>query len=130
MLWHKDSSEYKKDMMKHSQRVIIMSMNPSAESMALIFLYAISRILDATKLDNGEDNIVVSSVRVHETDTGYAEAFPEDIHTMLSPSDVTTFMEFSDAIRSEWKVDLREVINNPESYPLMKNAGIPSVSHA
>ena len=70
-IWNNDSSEYINDMAKHSKRVIKMNLNPTAENMAIFFHYHIQKIL-------GND-IKVKCVRVHETDTGYAESEQDDL---------------------------------------------------
>ena len=78
-----------------------MPVSPSAEQYSLLFLYVVDKIIDATEFANGEGNVQVSSVRVHETDTGYAEAFQEDLsmvnynlHDIILSEQVTA--EFSD----------------------------------
>ena len=44
-----------------------------------MFFYAIDKILNEMPAVNGEGNVRLHSVRVHETATGYAEAFREDL---------------------------------------------------
>ena len=56
-----------------------MPVSPSAESYSLMFLKFIDHILKNTKFSNGEGDVKISSVRVHETKTGYAEAFVSDM---------------------------------------------------
>ena len=46
---------------------------------ALLFFYAIDHILKGMPPVNGEGHVQLHSVRVHETATGYAEAFREDL---------------------------------------------------
>jgi len=46
---------------------------------SLMFLKFIDFILKHTTFSNGEGDILVSSVRVNETKTGYAEVFREDM---------------------------------------------------
>ena len=74
VLWSGDSTEYIKDMMNWSQRIVIMNVNPTAENMAIVFHHHIQKIID--------DNFIgvnVKCVRVHETATGYAESELSDI---------------------------------------------------
>ena len=66
VLWEKDQEEYIQDMQKWSKRVVIMSDNPTAENMAILF-HSMCRVMVG-------DRVTVKSVRVHETDTGYAES--------------------------------------------------------
>jgi 6-pyruvoyltetrahydropterin/6-carboxytetrahydropterin synthase len=80
MLWDRDDYKYKNDMKNHSERWIEMGVNPTAEAMALVFLYYINNYFATLLFGNHENsNIKVSSVRVHETATGYAEAFLDDL---------------------------------------------------
>jgi 6-pyruvoyltetrahydropterin/6-carboxytetrahydropterin synthase len=73
---------------------------PSAEAYSLMFLFIIDKIVQATEFNNGERNPKVYSVRVHETDTGYAESFRNDLEWWdFDLEDVV----FSDAIKAEWK---------------------------
>jgi 6-pyruvoyltetrahydropterin/6-carboxytetrahydropterin synthase len=98
--WTDDDPDYLEDMMKWSERCVIMSMNPSAEAMALTFLYWIGVIIDRMTFTNGEGDIKVRSVRVHETDTGYAEAGSGE----LGYYDINKFiMFFTYEIHNNWK---------------------------
>lgn len=74
VLWKEDDEDYKKDMMKHSQRVVVMEANPTAENMAIVFHYHIQNILNTQP-----NKINVKCVRVHETVTGYAESESSDL---------------------------------------------------
>lgn len=78
-MWNKESTDFKEFIKNNSDRWISMPVSPSAEQYSLLFLFVITEILKATEFHNGEGNVQVSSVKVHETDTGYAEAFPEDL---------------------------------------------------
>jgi 6-pyruvoyltetrahydropterin/6-carboxytetrahydropterin synthase len=53
---------------KHNRKIRIMSWNPTAENMAFYILRCLQN------LSVGHDGINVIRVRVHETETGYAEA--------------------------------------------------------
>mgnify|MGYP003486752192 FL=1 len=77
-----------------------MPVSPSAESYSLMFLKFIDHILKNTTFSNGEGNVQVTSVRVHETKTGYAEAFREDMD--LIKLDIKKVV-FSNEIIKEWK---------------------------
>ncbi|CCF79918.1 Queuosine biosynthesis QueD, PTPS-I [Helicobacter bizzozeronii CCUG 35545] len=45
-----------------------------------MFHFFLNAILQATTLQNAEAPLSVSSVRVHETNYGYAQSFLEDLH--------------------------------------------------
>ena len=109
-MWDKEDDEFKKFMTENSERYITMPVSPSAEAYSLMFLMLIDKVINATKFNNGEQVVKVSSVRVHETVTGYAEAFREDldpkrfIHEPFKLEDII----FSQGIKDEW--------NDPEMY--------------
>ena len=65
-----------------------------------MFYYMIKQLLEKIELLNGEGQIKLDSVRVHETETGYAEAFEEDLSLAhFTYSDV----KFSESIKESWK---------------------------
>ncbi len=78
-LWQKENDDFKQFIYKYNKRVAEVPVSPSAEGFALMFFYAIDHILKGMPAINGEGNIRLHSVRVHETATGYAEAFHEDL---------------------------------------------------
>jgi 6-pyruvoyltetrahydropterin/6-carboxytetrahydropterin synthase len=99
-MWNKESEEFKSFIKNNSDRYIVMPVSPSAECFALTFLFIIDKVLKATQFNNGEGEVTVKSVRVHETETGYAEAFQEDLQWFkYNLSDVF----FSEAIANEWQ---------------------------
>jgi 6-pyruvoyltetrahydropterin/6-carboxytetrahydropterin synthase len=99
-MWTKESNEFKDFIIKNSERYIEMPVSPSAEAYSLMFLYIIDKIIKATEFNNGEKEVEVHSVRVHETTTGYAESFRDDLDWWdFNLEDVI----FSDGIKSEWK---------------------------
>ena len=97
--WSKEVSEYENAVRSLSDRWIKMPVSPSAESYSVMFLYVIDKILKNTEFKNNEGNVVVSSVRVHETDTGYAEATRDDFH--MFPYKLKDIV-FSDGIIEDW----------------------------
>lgn len=99
-LWTKEKLDYKTFVKENSERWIEMPVTPSAEMYSLMFFYLIDRVLKNTEFNNGEQDVSLHSVRVHETVTGYAESFREDlINWIWGLRDIT----FSDAIMEEWK---------------------------
>lgn len=109
-LWSGESTEFKDFFKSNSARWIEMPISPSAESYSLMFLKFIDLILKNTAFKNGEGDVVVSSVRVHETQTGYAEAFVSDMDMIeLDLSKVV----FSEQVIDEWdeKEELLEILS-------------------
>lgn len=100
-MWSKMPADQKEFYKTHSQRWIEMPVSPSAEAYALLFLKVTDEIIKLTEFNNGERNPHVVSVRVHETDTGYAEAFRDDL-ILFDINDLKNVV-FSDGIKSEWE---------------------------
>ena len=99
-LWKGESDEFKSFFKNNSERWIEMPVSPSAESYSLMFLKFIDLILRNTTFKNNEGNVQVSSVRVHETQTGYAEAFRDDMEMIdLDLNEVV----FSPQVIAEWE---------------------------
>lgn len=99
-LWQKESDELKSFIYQYNRRVAEIPISPSAEGYALLFFYVIDQILKHTERINGEGQVLLHSVRVHETVTGYAEAFREDLHLVHFQ---TGDIHFSEGVTSEWK---------------------------
>lgn len=98
VMWNKESSEFKRDMYKYSERVIELPMTSSAECLSIQLFFLIDKIIKNTEFKNSEDpGIHIHSIRVHETTTGYAEAFRTDIPE-LSLDD----FKFTEAIIKDW----------------------------
>lgn len=98
-LWQHENDELKSFIYRYNKRVAEIPVSPSAEGYALLFLYVIDKILQSTPKANGEGNVLLYSVRVHETATGYAEAFREDLRLVkFSTRDI----HFSVGVTEEW----------------------------
>ncbi|MDR2414911.1 MAG: 6-carboxytetrahydropterin synthase [Odoribacteraceae bacterium] len=78
-LWRGEEEEMKAFVYRYNRRVVEMPVSPSAEGYALLLFFLVDNILRETEFKNGEGNVRLHSVRVHETATGYAEAFREDL---------------------------------------------------
>lgn len=118
LIYKKDKSEYVEFFMKHNDRWIAIDFNPSAEMIAVWLLYMSQYILDHTIFKNGEGDVRVSSVTVHETATGRAQAFPEDVKNLYDPSWEAIY---SNGVIEDWSNELvfimnGEKIENPEPY--------------
>lgn len=104
-LWDKDNEEYTLDMKFHSDRWVSLPVSPSAEQFARVFFFVIDKILKNTFMNNGEQDVGLHSVIVHETATGYAQAFYRDVYTeglgisCLKLEDIV----FSKAVVADWK---------------------------
>jgi len=99
-LWNKESDEFKYFIKQQSARWAEIPVSPSAEMYSLMFLYILDKVIANTEFNNGEGEIKLYSVRVHETSTGYAESFREDLNLWnFKLVDIV----FSEQIRNEWK---------------------------
>ncbi len=99
-MWNKESEEFKRFIYKESARWISMPVSPSAEAYSLLFFFMIDKLVKATQFNNGERDVELHAVRVHETDTGYAESRREDMeYCNFDLNDIV----FSDQIKDEWK---------------------------
>ncbi len=97
-VWDKDTTAVDQAA-QFSERYIVMPITPSAEQYSLMFLYVIDKMTQATEFNNGEKNVRVHSVRVHETDTGFAESYREDLKMVnYTLEDI----KFSPHIIKEW----------------------------
>ena len=101
VMWSKESNEFKTFMKNNSRRCIELPVSPSAECFSLVFLAMIDKIIQNTNKVNGEGNIKVNSVIVHETRTGYAQSFRSDLHLLADYS--LNDIWFSDGVKEEWK---------------------------
>ncbi len=99
-MWSKEKPEFKNFIKENSERWIEMPVSPSAEMYSLMMLYVIDEIVINTDFNNGEQFPKVHSVRVHETATGYAEAFRKDLKWWECDLDE---IKFSEEIKNEWK---------------------------
>lgn len=101
--WNKDDDEYIDACKKFSARWVSLPVSPSAEQFSrVIFLWA-DVILKQTKMQNGECDVSVYSVIVHETATGYAQCFYEDvINPQMGELKLADF-EFSGQVKAEWQ---------------------------
>lgn len=99
-MWDKESDEFKDFMKSHSERWIEMPVSPSAEAYAIMFFKVVDAMVRATEFNNGEQSPMLQSVRVHETATGYAEAFREDLDWVeFDLEDI----KISAGVLAEWK---------------------------
>jgi len=105
-LWSKDDPDYIKDMKKWSYRWIEIPVNPSAEQFSRLFFLMIEKVLNQTVMINGEKDVFIDSVIVHETDTGYARCNKDDAHNKdLGEIDLAK-VKFSFGIIEEWRDSL------------------------
>lgn len=120
-LWSGDEASYIADMQKHSQRWVVLPVSPSAEQFSRVIFILIDTLLSLTKGINGEKEVKLHSVIVHETDTGYAQGFREDAYSEAMGKIPLTEIVFSKAIQEDWadkclfeKMQKGEAFINPQ----------------
>jgi 6-pyruvoyltetrahydropterin/6-carboxytetrahydropterin synthase len=102
-LWSGDDKSYLDDMIAHSARYVILPVSPSAEQFSRVIFLLLDALLQSTVCVNGEKEVVLHSVIVHETDTGYAQGFREDAYSDAMGSIALQKIVFSDAVKAAWK---------------------------
>jgi len=101
-LWSGDDVAYLRDMKKHSARWVELPVSPSAEQFSRVIFLMIERLLSLTTMVNGEKEVKLHSVIVHETETGYAQCFKEDAHSKLMGRLELKDIVFSEAVLADF----------------------------
>jgi 6-pyruvoyltetrahydropterin/6-carboxytetrahydropterin synthase len=107
-------------MKKHSDRWVQLPVSPSAEQFSRVIFIMVDKMLSCTKMVNGEKEVKLHSIIVHETKTGYAQGFRADAYNekmgLIKAEDIL----FSQAVKDDWhdkklweKVLNSEVFINP-----------------
>ena len=116
-IWSGDSKEYIEDMKKHSSRWVELPVSPSAEQFSRVIFLMIDALLRLTCKVNGEKEVSLYSVIVHETDTGYAQCFKEDAYSDAMGKIALEEIIFSDEVREGFTdANLFEDIKNQKSF--------------
>ncbi len=120
-IWDKDDISYIEAIKKFSKRWVALPVSPSAEQFSRVIFLMIDKLLSQTKMQNGEKEVKLHSVIVHETDTGYAQGFREDAYSTLMGKIDLKDIVFSEQIKLEWsdplmwdKVLAGELFINPK----------------
>jgi len=101
-LWSKDDAKYIEAMKTYSNRWVELPVSPSAEQFSRVIYLLVERILACTDMQNGEKEVKLHSIIVHETETGYAQGFKEDAHSKLMGEIKLEEIIFSPQVQSEW----------------------------
>ena len=121
-LWNGDNVQYLEDMKRHSNRWVELPVSPSAEQFSRVIFVMIDKLLRLTQAINGEREVKLHSIIVHETDTGYAQGFREDAYSQKMGLIELENIIFSKGVREEWsdrklwdKMMAGEVFVNPDT---------------
>jgi len=101
-LWSGDDPEYIASMKRYSNRWIELPVSPSAEQFSRAIYLMVERVLECSRMQNGERGVRLHSIIVHETETGYAQGFREDAHSELMGKILLDDIRFSTQVSSEW----------------------------
>jgi 6-pyruvoyltetrahydropterin/6-carboxytetrahydropterin synthase len=120
-LWSKDDPKYIEAMKSYSNRWVELPVSPSAEQFSRVIYLMVERVLACTDMQNGEREVRLHSIIVHETQTGYAQGFKEDAHSKLMGEIALEDIVFSDQVKKEWSDERlwdrllnNEIIKNPK----------------
>jgi len=121
-IWENDDAEYIESMKAHSNRWVILPVSPSCEQFSRVIFLMLDQLLRTTMMVNGERGVKLHSIIVHETETGYAQAFEEDAYSEWMGTIALDSIRFSDEVRQGWsdpelweKILSGEVFVNPET---------------
>ncbi|NMG66209.1 6-carboxytetrahydropterin synthase QueD [Azoarcus indigens] len=117
-LWSGDNLDYLAAMCRHSERWVLIPVSPSAEQFSRLFFCLVDAVLALSDMANGEADVQLHSVIVHETDTGYAQCFREDaLNPRMGLIDLHA-IEFAPAITAPWRdPELFERIKHGQQIP-------------
>jgi 6-pyruvoyltetrahydropterin/6-carboxytetrahydropterin synthase len=115
--WDKDDAEYIAYCKKFSARWISLPVSPSAEQFSRVFFVLVDAMLKQTVMQNGEADVVLHSVIVHETQTGYAQCFKADIDNPRMGLIELANIIFSAQVCNEWgDAQMYEKLKRGESF--------------
>ena len=116
-IWNQDDKEYINDMKKYSDRWVELPVSPSAEQLSRVIFVIINKLLTLTSAINGEKNVQLDSIIVHETETGYAQCFSKDAYSEnMGVIDLDAII-FSDAIKEDWSdIELWEKVKRGDKF--------------
>jgi 6-pyruvoyltetrahydropterin/6-carboxytetrahydropterin synthase len=121
-IWDGDDQGYIETMKVHSNRWVLLPVSPSCEQFSRVLFLMLDRLLSLTQTINGERGVKLHSIIVHETETGYAQAFEEDAYSELMGTIALESIHFSDEVREGWsdpklweKILSGELFINPET---------------
>ena len=115
-IWNRDDPSFVLAMKEHSERWIMLPVSPSAEQLSRIIFVLVDRYMKLNQMVNGEKEVTLNSVIIHETDTGYAQCFRGDAYNSDMGYIELEKIVFSEEITREW--------NNPHLHKQLIN-GLP-----
>ncbi len=121
-LWSADDEDYIEKMKEYSNRWVVLPVSPSAEQFSRVIYLLVERVLECTEMMNGEREVKLHSIIVHETETGYAQGFKEDAYSENMGKIMLEDISFSKQVQNEWsdielweKLLKKDIIQNPKN---------------
>ena len=108
LFYKNDDPKYVEFIKSFNERWIELPVSPSAEFLSAFIFKYVQYILDNTTTNNGESNIEVVSVRYHETASGSATCFKEDLENWANYN--IEDIKFSPGVVRDWSADLRNLL--------------------
>lgn len=121
-IWDQDS-EFITFAVSHFERVIVMPFSSSCEMLSKFIFEVISELLKDIPKENGEGELWVEQVIVHETDSGYALYHRNygNYETPQFPKTDFAKMFFSEGIRKDWDTDWhKQILDRKNINPNLK----------
>ncbi|MBH1969683.1 6-carboxytetrahydropterin synthase [Moraxellaceae bacterium AER2_44_116] len=100
--WDKDNAEYIAFCKQFSARWISLPVSPSAEQFSRVIFVLVDAVLKQTVMQNGEADVSLHSIIVHETITGYAQCFRYDVENPRMGLIQLDEIVFSEQVCLEW----------------------------
>jgi len=101
-LWSGDDPEYRAAMKRFSKRWVELPVSPSAEQFSRVIFRMVEQVLSCSPMQNGERNVQLHSIIVHETETGYAQGFRDDAYNPDMGAISLEAIHFSEQVTREW----------------------------
>lgn len=108
VFWNNDDSDYIAACQQHSQRWISLPVSPSAEQLSRVFFVLLEQALKVAERLNGEGDVKLHSIIVHETATGYAQCFAQDAYNPKMGLINLSSIAFSPQVKAESNLGLKE----------------------
>ncbi|MDS0793399.1 6-carboxytetrahydropterin synthase [Burkholderia pseudomultivorans] len=102
-LWSGDDPDYLEALRRHSERWVMLPVSPSAEQFSRVLFRLVDAALSQAEMSNGEADVRLHSVVVHETDTGYAQCFRDDAFNPRMGRIDMHAIEFAPAVVAQWR---------------------------
>lgn len=100
--WDKDNADYIAYCRQFSARWISLPVSPSAEQFSRLIFVLVDAVLKQTVMQNGEADVALHSIIVHETQTGYAQCFRDDVENPRMGLIALEDIVFSEQVCREW----------------------------